>query len=847
MSSVKNMRFPKINFALKCLIRSVLLMGLVVPLAICAATSPEGVSGDIATLVVGDSHLQVSWVTPSIVRVQVTQNETFVQTNSLMRVPVATDPGKIESKQEGNILEMRSSELVVRIDRTTGAVSYFDLDGRQLLAADSSTPYTLEKTDVIKMVADPESIRTVKTADGEREVADRYIRSKAGEAWKAALNFELQDNEALYGLGSDETDDFNLRGKTKRLYQHNMRILIPTLVSTRGYGLLFDAYSAMTFTDSAEGMSMGFDMVDELDYYFVRGSDMDGAVAGFRQLTGAATIPPRWAFGYVQSKERYVSQKDLVDTLQTFRDRKIPIDVIVQDWNYWRGGSWGSPVPEENRYPDIGEMVEDVHDRHANLMISIWPNPSDRDEPGRELKKNGYTLAGSSFVDFFDPAAARMYFDFVWKYLGQHGMDAWWCDSTEPDGSDWGGGERNPNHDEQNIEKLAKLMDPRRLNAYGLVDALGMSDNWQQKAPGKRLVNLTRSGYIGSQRAGAILWTGDITAKWSTLAKEVPALLNFSAAGVPYITTDIGAFFVRNGNQWFWSGDFDGGVNDLGYRELYTRWLQFGTFLPMFRSHGTDTPREPWRFGEPGTPFYDAILSSIHLRYRLLPYFYSLAGAIHHEDASFIRPLAFAFPEDATTYDLKTQMLVGDAFMVCPVLKPMHYGPNSKPVDGVEKTREVYLPEGTGWIDFWTGRAYHGGQTITADAPIDQMPIFVRAGSIIPMGPKQQYSGEKPGAPIELRVYPGADGEFVLYEDEGDNTNYENGAYATIPIRWDNTKKELTIGKRSGSFPGMVSSRDIRVVWVRPGVGTGIDLSETIDCEGRYAGAKDIVIKAPGS
>jgi alpha-D-xyloside xylohydrolase len=534
---------------------------------------------------------------------------------------------------------------------------------------------------------------------------------------------------------------------------------------------------------------------------------------------------PDWAFGYVQSKERYKTQRELVDVVHQFRQRKIPLDVIVQDWNYWAPGNWGSPVPEAARYPDIAAMTKSVHDLNARVMISVWPNPSDKDEPGRDLRDKGYLAGGTNYVDFVRPQAADAYFRHVWQHLGRHGIDAWWFDSTEPEVADWNGdATRAADSDARNIRGLAAVMDPQYLNAYALADAQAFMRNWRRSAPEKRLVNLTRSGYAGSARDGVVVWTGDISARWPVFAQQVAALQNYSAAGNPYVTLDIGGFFVKKGRQWFWNGDYEDGADDMGYRELYTRWMQFGAFLPMFRAHGTDTPREPWNFGEPGTPFYDAIQQSIQLRYRMLPYIYSQAGLVHLQGASFIRPVAFAYPDDVNTHDLKSQMLFGDAFMVSPVTTPMYYGAGSVPIHRAAKTRQVYLPKGT-WVDFWTGQQLAGGKTIVTDAPLAHMPLHVRAGSIIPLGPVAQTAAEVRNAPLELRIYPGADGRYTYYEDTGEGWGYERGEYALVDMRWDDGARKLTIGERRGGYPGM-QGRRLRVVLVGAGQGQGIDAED---------------------
>jgi alpha-D-xyloside xylohydrolase len=768
------------------------------------------------------THVRVVFVSDRIVRVTATQNDQWSSTQSLMRVADKETPTTITSKDERDMHLLKSKSLTVVVNRKTGALTFRDATGRELLREHDTSPRSFERVAVIKSVPDPATIKRVQTVDGERQVAGSYVQSKDRDAWKGTARFRLADNEALYGLGFDETTDLDLRGKTKRLYQHNLRIVIPFIVSTRGYGLLFDSYSALTFADGKDGTAVTSDVVDDLDYYFVLGPSMDEAIEGYRELTGAATMLPRWAYGYVQSKERYKTQDELIDTVKEFRRREIPLDVIVQDWNYWQSGRWGSPVPEASRYPDIGKMTDTAHNLGAHVMISVWPNPSPQDPPGRELHEGGYTSAGTDYVDFFRRDAADVYFRNIWKYLGQHGIDAWWCDSTEPEVADWKwDAERVKDADDRNILGLSRVIDPQLLNAYALVDSQSLFRNWRNVAPDKRMVNLTRSGYAGSQATGAIVWTGDTSAKWQTLSHEVVAAQSYSASGTPYITSDTGGFFVHRGKPWFWNGDYEGGVDDLAYRELYARWLQFETFLPMFRSHGTDTPREPWNFGEPGTPFFDAILQSIQLRYRLLPFIYSQAGLVYLQGASFVRPVAFGFSEDPRTYDLKTQMLFGDRIMVSPITTPMYYTVGSKPIEGAAKTREIYLPKGA-WVDFWTGRKIAGGKTVTSDAPISQIPLHVRAGSVIPMGPIVSHASEQVGAPIELRVYPGADGEFTLYEDAGEGWGYERGEYSLIRMQWKDAAKELRIGKREGSFPGMNTKQQFNVVVVGSGDGVGV-------------------------
>ena len=822
-------------------------LNLIVLLALAGVKVPSILGGiqiadtysDGALLALDQGRLEIRFVTDRIARVRATPDPTWSARPSLMRVEVGERPGKIRVKHGGDSVELASSLLKVVVDGATGAVSYHTIDGRRLLSENPDGPRRFERVDVIKTVADPASVSLVKTADGERPVATRHVRAKDREAWQATVAFRFADDEVLQGLGFDEASDLDLRGKTKRLYQHNMRVVIPSLVSTRGYGLLFDAYSAMTFSDGDQGGSLTLDVVEDLDYYFILGPDMDGAVAGYRQLTGGALMPSRWALGYIQSKEHYRTQKELVDTVRQFRDRDIPLDVIVQDWNYWKSGQWGGDI-DPKRYPDIPRLVRDLHALNTRLMISIWPNPSKKSAAGSALHVGGHTLAGSPWTDFSSFDARKVYWDLaVWQPFGCHGVDGWWCDSTEPEVADWVA-QRPPDHDAVNIDGLARIIDPQYLNAYGFWSAQGIFENERASRPDHRVLNLTRSGYAGGQRLGAVIWTGDVTATWDTLAKEVCSLQSISAAGYPYVTTDAGAFFVKTDAQWFWRGHFDRGVDDLGYRELYTRWLQFSTMLPLFRSHGTDTPREPWRFGEPGTPFYDGVLGAINLRYRLLPHLYSLAGDVALRDASWIRSVAFSYPDDPIARGLKTQFMVGRSLLAAPVLRPTLFGPNSTPLGDADTTAEVYLPGKHAWYDFWTGAAHAGGQTLRTPTTLAHMPLYVRAGSILPLGPRVSHSGEQIGAPLELRIYPGADATYSLYEDAGEGMGYQKDEYSVTPMAWDDSARKLTIGPVRGGYPGRPTEREFRVVLVAPG--QGCDLGQPAHFESvRHSGEIAVV------
>ena len=634
------------------------------------------------------------------------------------------------------------------------------------------------------------------------------------KAYHTKLEFEWADGEALYGLGSHEEGMFNLRGQHQYLYQQNMKVVVPVLISTRGYGILLDSCSLMTFHDDAFGSYLWSDVDDELDYYFLYGPEFDQIVHEIRVLTGHSPMLPKWAFGYIQSKERYMTQDELVSIVSEYRRRELPLDGIVLDWKSWTGDLWGQKSLDPDRFPNPDQMTAKLHDLHAHMMISIWPIMSSGGSNWQEMKDHGHLLGNQATYNAFSAAARACYWDQANQGLFSHGIDAWWCDCSEPFEADWKGAVK-PEPEERmriNTEEAKRYLDPEFINAYSLLHSQGIYEGQRRVTGEKRVVNLTRSAYLGQQRYATVTWSGDTTARWETLRRQIADGLNFCATGMPFWTLDIGAFFVKHKPEmWFWSGDYNDGVADLGYRELFVRWFQYGAFLPMFRSHGTDTPREIWQFGEPGEPFYEALVDALRLRYRLLPYIYSLAGWITQHDYTMLRALPFDFRSDPATYDIHDQFMFGPALMVNPVTCPMVYDSGSKPISGAVQTRPVYLPAGADWYDFWTGQKYSGGQTIQADAPISRLPLYVRSGSILPMGPARQHINDLPDAPVELHIYPGQDGSFELYEDEGDQYNYEDGAFSMIDIHWQEAERQLTLGARKGEYAGMPEQRVIEI------------------------------------
>jgi alpha-D-xyloside xylohydrolase len=576
--------------------------------------------------------------------------------------------------------------------------------------------------------------------------------------------------------------------------------------------------------DGRPPISLWAGAAEGIDYVFVRGRTIDDTIAGYRELTGRAALPPKWALGYWQSRERYRTGEELLGMVKEFRARRFPLDVIVQDWQYWREGpqGWGSHQFDPARFPDPKATFDAIHALGAKVMISVWAKfyPGNSNFDG--LKAAGFLYPRNlelqwkdwlghvfTYYDAFSPAARAMYWKQLDEQIFSKGTDAWWLDATEPD---W--------VDDQRPEDLALRMNPtamgpglRVMNAYPLMACRAVWEGQRAAAPDERVTILTRSAWAGSQRYGAAVWSGDITARWGVLKAQIAAGLSYSLSGMPWWATDIGAF----------NTDDTGGNASEAYRELYTRWFQFGAFSPLFRSHGSNTPREPWFFGAPDHPAWKSLLRFAGLRYRLLPYNYTLASRVTREHDTILRALVMDFPDDEATRDVQDEYLFGPAFLVSPVTEP-----------GVTR-RPVYLPAGE-WYDFWTGERLAGGRTVDVAAPYEKMPLHVRAGSIVPFGPELQWTSEKPAEPIRLVVYTGRDGVFTLQEDDGATNAHEEGAFSSIPLRWDEALGTLTIGARSGRFAGMPETRTFEVVFASAGHRVGDDLPVPPDRVVRYDG-----------
>lgn len=741
-----------------------------------------------------------------------------------------------EPDAPGTNAEFLFGDMTIDTNLSDGRIC-FRQEGKVLLREGAKS---LTEIDVFKYSTEGEApeIDRVRTVDGERNFIRNLRKIKDHKAYRAKYGFCFDEDEGIYGFGQGEEGVYDHRHQNDYLYQHNMRIPMPMFYSSKGYGMLFDCASLMTFEDDANGSYLFMDAVPGLDYYFISGGNPDAVIDGFRTLTGRAVMLPKWAFGYIQSKEQYYSADELAGTVRHYRNLGIPIDGIVQDWNSWKPGNWGEKILDPERYGDIKEKMDEIHSMHAHAMVSVWPNMNSTTDDYRELSDAGKILNDLSTYDAFDEKAREIYWDQARKGLFDKGFEAWWCDSTEPfSGPDWGGEVKREPWERYSLvgDEHKKYLPQEKANLYALEHAKGIYENQRKTTEEIRVFNLTRSGYASGQKYAALLWSGDISATWETMREQITEGLNMGLSGYPYWTLDIGGFFVVKDNyskrgcgcssdktpKWFWNGDFENGARDFAYREFYVRFLEMGCFLPVFRSHGTDTPREIWNFGKEGEPFYDAIAKNIKLRYEIMPYIYSLAGGVAQRNETMMRSLLFDFGHDRNVVHISDEFMLGRAFLVCPVTSPMYYEPSetdndstgvlSKELAGADKTRPVYLPEGCGWTDFRTGVRYDGGQWLKAECPLESIPVYVRDGSIIPMKKNMQYADDKAGDALEIHVYSGCDGDFVLYEDEGNSYRYEDGEFALTYIHWDEKSGKLTTGKRKGSFRGMNEHQEYKV------------------------------------
>ena len=617
--------------------------------------------------------------------------------------------------------------------------------------------------------------------------------------------------EALYGLGQHQSGVWNYRGTSVDLSQENTEIAVPMLLSTNGYGIFWNNTSVSKVNNRfVHYLYVSSSVADTIDYYFFYGPDFDRIIADYRELTGAAPMFGKWAYGYWQSKNKYKTEDEILSVAKGYRNRHIPIDNIVQDWFWWT--KTGEFVFNKS-YPDPKKMIEELHQEHLHLMISVWPffypgteTYADMDRRGLFIdrtKAESFHPKATALYDAFNPEARKYYWNLIDNSLFKIGADAWWMDTTEPETEGV----------EENVllsNKVGGMNGARVANLFPLETTSAVYQGQRAESNAKRVFILSRSAYAGIQRNGVTAWSGDVLSDWETYKRQIPAGLNFELSGVPYWTSDVGGFFI-------------GHPRDPAYRELFVRWFQFGAFCPIFRVHGTRAPdeNELWSYG----PEAEKILVNFDkLRYRLMPYTYSNAWRVTHESYTPMRPLVMDFAADPRTWNIGDEFLFGPSILVSPVTEQS------------ATTRHLYLPAGTKWVDFWTGATIDGGHALDAPAPLDRIPLYLRAGSIVPMGEDIEYAAEKPDGPLEVRIYPGADADFNWYEDEGDTYNYEKGAYATVNLHWNDAQHELTIGDRKGTYTGMPPIRALHLVLVREGHGNGPELVTQADQQVTYSG-----------
>lgn len=732
------------------------------------------------TFTVGSGKLRVQVCKEDIIRVAYT-SAASLPTKASLSVSATWAPVPFCVSEAAGTVTLSTARMKAKVATSSGAVSFTDLSDTVILSENSKST-------------------TAATVEGT-------------STYKIQTAFASPASEALYGLGQHQDSNMNLKGKSVRLLNANTQINIPMLVSNKGYGILWDNYSTSDFSSNTSSFSYTSEAGEMVDYYFFYGPSIDSVIAQYRTTTGAAPLFPKWAYGLFQSKDHYSTQKEVLNVVDGYRNNNIPVDVVVQDWNYWDPYSWGSHIMDPARYANPATLVSTMHTAHIHGMISIWPlyqymaNPpsaTDQDNyKALDAIKALFPSGGSHhFYDTFNAEARTLVYQQIYdRLIGKYEWDGIWADNTEPQAYP---DAINPNGNGMRGVTTALGKGALYINAYSLQHNKALYEGWRKVGPtSKRVYILTRSAFAGQQRYSAAVWSGDINADLATYVKQIPAGLNYALAGMPYWTTDIGGYF------------------GTPTEEVFTRWFQFGAFCSQFRIHGQATKE---LYGNQWSTTGKANLLAIdQLHYRLMPYIYSLAAKVTNEGYTMMRHLIFDYPNDTKVFDIKDQFMYGPAILVNPVT-----------ATGVT-SRSVYLPAGT-WYDFWTGSTTAGGTSVTANAPLSQIPLYVRAGSIVPMGPVIQYATQS-ADPLEIRIYKGANGTFTLYEDEGDTYAYETGASSRISFTWDNAAQQLNIAAREGTFPGMLANRTFNVVFVGTSHGEGIAVTPTADQVVKYDGS----------
>ncbi len=720
--------------------------------------------------------LEVTACTGSVIHVVATPEPSAAASPRPWMLPAQQScPGvPVEFSRDQNNAVITTTQLRIVFNVQHGNLSFQTTAGDFLLKEGNSVPRTYEPVEL--------------NGESTYRVTDR---------------FSPTINEALYGLGQHQNGMFNYRGATVELGQNNTDVAIPFLVSSKGYALLWNT-AALTYFDNRFPLDLKLTAIagKSIDYYFLYGPEIDSVIHEYRTMTGHTPMLPKWAYGFFQSKDRYVSLDEIRDIAQRYRHDHIPLDAMVQDWFWWK--TEGDPAFNSN-YRDVPKDLAALHAMNVHAMISVWGLLDPDSETYKILDAKHLLVPGAHVYDATSPEARTIYWDQLPGKLLSQGWDAFWLDSAEPE-------EYFPHMGDAILRsrQLAIGNGAEFTNVFPFVHTLGVQEHWKAQDPARRVFLLTRSAFLGQQRIGATVWSGDVYGTYWGLTHQVPAGLNFALSGYPYWTTDIGGYWPPH----------DDPLADPAFQELYVRWFEYGTFCPIFRTHGHRPHNELWSFDkvEPILVSYD------RLRYRLMPYIYSLAWKVTSDDYTIQRPLVMDWRTDPNTWNLGDEFMFGPAILVNPVLKAN------------ATRRSVYLPAAAAWYDFWTGKPQSGGQEIEADAPLERMPLFVRAGSILPLGPQIEYAAQDPTGPIELRIYRGANGKFDLYEDAGDGYEYQKGAHSIVPIRWDDGDSTLTIGAREGSFPAMAEQRTFRIVLVKDGHGAGLEPTSAVNTEINYKG-----------
>ncbi|MDQ0594323.1 alpha-D-xyloside xylohydrolase [Chryseobacterium ginsenosidimutans] len=800
------MNFKKIN--IKALIITIVVISGIEQNANAQSHKKTDVGLSFST---ADMNVEVKFYGPHTVRIiKYPAGKQFVK-NSLSVIK-QEQKTKFSVTENKDILLLKTNNLQLSINTKNGEIDYTTTSGKELLKENGSD--------------------------------FKPFNDAGNSTYSVTQSFKLEKEEPIYGLGILQNGKLSQRNQDIRMVQNNTWDFVPFFQSVKGYGIFWDNYSPTQFTDNAQKTSFSSEVGEGVDYYFMYGGNADGVVASMRELTGNVPMFPLWTYGFWQSKERYKSQNEIVDVVKKYRDLKVPLDGIIQDWQYWGNNyQWNAMDFISPDFPDAKKMINDIHGMNAHLSVSIWSSFGPMTNQYREMDKKGMLFnfgtwpesgrevwppdmnypSGVRVYDAYNPEARDIY----WKYLNKGvfslGVDTWWMDSTEPD---------HLSQKPEDLDTKTYLGSFRKVrNAYPLMTVGGVYDHQRATMSDKRVFILTRSAFAGQQRYGANTWSGDVNSSWESLRNQVPAGLNFTLTGNPNFNSDIGGFFAGAYKKG-WT-DSSGSKNPM-FQELYVRWLQYGTFTPMMRSHGADVPREIYQFGKKGEVVYDAVEKFIRLRYSLLPYIYSVSRDVSKNQSSFMRALAMDFAEDKTVWDINNEYMFGKSFLVAPILNAQYTpekivktneqtgwdkkeetqkGASATDVDFTQnKTVKVYLPSGSIWYDFWTNTKYNGGQEIEKTVNIQSIPLYVKGGSIIPFGPDVQYATEKKWDNLTIKVYPGSDADFVLYEDEFDNYNYEKGDYTEIPMHWNDKSQMLTIDTRKGKYMGMIDKRNFTII-----------------------------------